>query len=75
MELRLNPALEQRLENLAAQTHRNSEDLANEGMERFLASRGDLERAVKEGRIAARQGKLIDHDEAMLLMDQVIENG
>lgn len=75
MTLHLTPALEQRLEHLAAQINRDSEDLANEGMERFLAYRESLEHAVEKGRIAARQGELTDHEEAMLLMDQVIEHG
>ena len=75
MDLHLTPALEERLEHLAAQVNRGSEDLANEGVERFLAYREDLERAVEQGRLAAAQGELIDHEEAMRLMDQIIEHG
>lgn len=75
MTLQLNPALEQRLESLAAQTHRSPEELAEEGMDLFLAHRESLELAVQQGRAAAQQGDLIDHEEAMFLMDEVLEKG
>ena len=36
MALQLTPALEQRLDQLASQTHRTHDELAPEGMEKFL---------------------------------------
>ena len=75
MDVSLTPALEQPLEHLAAQTNRPYDDLVREGLERFLSSREALENAVEEGRAAARRGELIDHEQAMLLMDGVVEHG
>ena len=75
MTLHLTPALEQRLDHLAAHTHRDSDELAQEGIERYLTHREGMERSVEEGRIAARQGDLLDHDEAMAMMDEVLVHG
>lgn len=75
MSLIINPALEHRLDHLAARTTRGKQELAEEGLERYLAYRESMEDAVAEGRTAAERGELVDHNEAMAMMDDVLANG
>jgi predicted transcriptional regulator len=75
MPLHLPPELEQRLTQLAAQSGRTPEELAQEGVDRFLTHKEQLIEAVEEGRAAAHRGDLVDHEEVMAMIDDIIENG
>ena len=72
MALQLTPALEQRLEYLAAQTHRSPEELAEEGMDRFLYQEEQIQAAVKRGRADIAAGRFVEHEEAVAFLDRIL---
>lgn len=63
MTLQLTPALEQRLEHLAAQTRRSPEELAQEGMDRFLAQEEQILTVIERGRADIAAGRLLETEE------------
>jgi predicted transcriptional regulator len=75
MTVQLTDAQEQRLQQLAATTMQTADELAREGMERFLNYREELHVAVQQGLDDVAAGRLLDHDDVMKMMDEIIENG
>jgi predicted transcriptional regulator len=75
MPVQLRPVQEEELELVAAQSGRTADEVAQEVMDRFLAYRRDFVAAVHEGLASAGRGELIDHEEAMAMMDEITENG
>ena len=63
MTLHLTPALEQRLENLAAQTNRSPDELAQEGVEAFLEFEERSISVMARGRADDAAGRLLAHEE------------
>jgi predicted transcriptional regulator len=70
MNLRVPPELEARLTRLAAQTGRSADQVALE----LLASSVDHDEwfrsEVEKGRTAAREGRLVEHDDVAARMDK-----
>ncbi len=70
MNLQVPPELEAKLTRLAAETGRTVDQVAIE----LLASSIDhdewFRREVEKGRISAREGRLLDHDEVAARMDE-----
>jgi predicted transcriptional regulator len=70
MNLQVPPELEAKLTRLAAETGRTVDQVALD----LLASSVDhdewFRREVEKGRTAAREGRLLDHDEVASRMDQ-----
>lgn len=62
MALQLTPALEQRLDQLAAHTHRSANELAQEGLETFLDYEERSMAIVERGRADIAAGRVTDHD-------------
>jgi len=75
MAVQLKPEQEEQLEDFAAQSGRTTDELAQEAVDNFLAYRREFVAAVHEGLAAADRGELIDHDEVIVMMDDIIENG
>jgi predicted transcriptional regulator len=75
MTVQLTDAQEQRLQQLAATTMQTADELAREGMERFLNYREELHVAVQQGLDDVAAGRLLDHNDVMKMMDEIIENG
>ena len=69
MNLQVPPELEAKLTRLAAETGRSVDQVALE----LLASSVDhdewFRREVEKGRVSAREGQLLDHDEVASRMD------
>lgn len=65
MAVHLTPAQEQRLEHLAAQTARSSDELAQEAIDKFLNYREALITAVREGEQSAEQDGWLSHEEVV----------
>jgi predicted transcriptional regulator len=69
MTLQIPPELEAKLTRLAAQTGRTVDQVALE----LLASSVDhdewFRREVEKGRVSAREGRLLDHDEVVVQID------
>ena len=70
MNLQVPPELEEKLTRLAAETGRTADQVALD----LLASSVDHDEwfraEVEKGRIAAREGRLIEHDDVAVRMDQ-----
>jgi predicted transcriptional regulator len=75
MTVHLAPEIEQKLQDIASQTERSPDDLAQEAVENFITYRKSFVAAVREGIAAADRGELHDNDEVMLMMDDIIANG
>jgi predicted transcriptional regulator len=65
MSIHLTVAQEQRLEHLAAQTERSSDELAQEAIDRYLDYREALIAAVREGEESAEQEGWLSHEEVV----------
>jgi predicted transcriptional regulator len=65
MALQLTPALEQRLEHLAAETNRSSNELAQSVMEAYVEDHEDLVAAVKEADEEFERGEFLPHEEVV----------
>ena len=74
MAVHLTPAQEQRLQHLAAETHRTPDELAQEGVDRFLAYEEDLHAAVKRGREDIVAGRLLEHEEVFARINKLLHN-
>ena len=62
MALHLTPALEQRLDQLAAHTHRSANELAQEGLETFLDYEERSMAIGERGRADVAAGRVMNHD-------------
>jgi len=69
MQVSLNPDLEARLSNLAAQQGRDTESLAREAIERLVDYDEWFLKEVEKGLAAADRGELIDHQEVGKLIN------
>ena len=65
MPLHLTPELEQRLEQVAAQTGRAREELAHEVLDRFLTEQEEILAAIKEGDDDIAAGRVLAHEEVV----------
>ena len=73
MAVHLTPALEQRLEHLAAQTERSADELLQQGMEHFLAYEEDILATVKRGRDDIA-GRLLEHEEVFARVEKLLQS-
>jgi predicted transcriptional regulator len=65
MELHVPPALEAKLNRLAAETGREPEQLALDLLSTSIEHDEWFRREVEKGRTAAREGRLLDRDELL----------
>jgi len=70
MKLQVPPELEAKLNRLAAETGRSVDQVALELLAKSLDHYEWFRREVEKGRISAREGRLLDHDEIASDMDQ-----
>jgi predicted transcriptional regulator len=66
MDVHIAPAQEAQLAELAAKTGRNTDELVQEALERFIASSKSYDewfiREVEKGLAAADRGEFVEHD-------------
>ena len=62
MEVRFSPDKEARLRDVAARTGKDAAQIVEEAVDRMLEYDARFIEAVKEGRVAARRGDLLEHD-------------
>ena len=74
MAVHLTPAQEQRLKHLAAATHRSPDEIAQEGIDRFLAYEEDIAATVNRGRKDLEAGRLIDHEEVFARINTMLRD-
>jgi predicted transcriptional regulator len=70
MEVRLNPDLQAKLAQLAAQQGRDSESLVVDAVERMVNYDQWFLREVEKGICAADRGELVDHEDIQKLIDR-----
>ena len=63
MDLHVPPELEAKLNRLAAETGRNADQVALDLLANSVEHDDWFRREVEKGRLAAREGRLLDHDE------------
>lgn len=70
MELHVPPELEAKLTRMAAETGRTADQVALDLLATSVDHDEWFRTEVEKGRAAAREGRLIDHDEVAARMDQ-----
>jgi predicted transcriptional regulator len=70
MTLQVPPELEAKLARLATQTGRTVDEVALDLLTSSLDHDEWFRREVEKGRVAAREGRLLDHDEVASRIDQ-----
>jgi predicted transcriptional regulator len=74
MEVRLAPEKEAELQRLASRTGRNAEQVLKEAIDRLLEYDAHFGAAVEEGRAAARNGDLLEHDEVIERIERMFSS-
>ena len=67
MSLQLTPDLEQKLEQLAAESHVSPDELAQTAMEAFVSEYEELAAAVKEADEDFERGDYVPHEEVVAM--------
>ena len=70
MDLHVPPELEAKLNRLAAETGRHADQVALDLLANSVEHDDWFRREVEKGRVAAREGRLLDHDEVASRIDQ-----
>ena len=70
MDLHVPPEVEAKLHRLAAETGRNADQVALDLLANSIEHDDWFRREVEKGRVAAREGRLLDHDEVVSRIDQ-----
>ena len=70
MDLHVPPELEAKLNRLAAETGRHADQVALDLLANSVEHDDWFRREVEKGRAAAREGRLLDHDEVVSRIDQ-----
>ena len=70
MDLHVPPELEAKLNRLAAETGRHANQVALDLLANSVEHDDWFRREVEKGRVAAREGRLLDHDEVASRIDQ-----
>jgi predicted transcriptional regulator len=73
MPVQLKPELEDRLQHLAACTSRTPDELAEEGLERFIAYEEDLLMAVKRGNEDIAAGRVLEHEAVVARIEKLLQ--
>jgi predicted transcriptional regulator len=69
MEVRFDPALQEKLTRVASEQGRDSESLVVEAVERMLSHDEWFLREVEKGIAAADRGEFVDHEDIRKLID------
>jgi predicted transcriptional regulator len=70
MDLHVPPELEAKLNRLAAETGRNVDQVALDLLANSVDHDDWFRREVEKGRLSAREGRLLDHDEVAFRINQ-----
>jgi predicted transcriptional regulator len=70
MNLHVPAELEAKLNRLAEETGRSTEQLALDLLAASVEHDAWFRREVEKGRLSAREGRLLDHDEVVALLDR-----
>jgi predicted transcriptional regulator len=74
MEVRFPPDKEARLQQVATRTGKDLAQLIEEAVDRMLEYDARFIEAVEEGRISARRGDLLEHEEVVERIEQMFRS-
>lgn len=74
MTVHLTPALEQDLQDLAAQSNSTPDEIAQHALEDFVAYRRDLKEAVRRGDEDIAAGRVLEHDQVVARVERLLHN-
>ncbi len=74
MELHLPPDKEARLQQMAARTGRNAEQVVEEAVDKMLEYDDAFVTAVEEGIAQADRGELLEHDEVVARIERMFRS-
>jgi predicted transcriptional regulator len=74
MTVQLTPAQEERLQQLATLRSLTPDELAQEGIDRFLSYEEDLVAAVQRGREDIAAGRLLEPEEVFARIDRMLQS-
>jgi predicted transcriptional regulator len=72
VEVHFSPDKETRLREFAIRTGKNAEQVVEEAVDRLLDFDPRFLDAVEEGRVSARRGELLEHDEVVKRIEQTL---
>ncbi len=73
MEVHLDQHVEAQLNELAMKTGRGTEELVQHAVSRMLEYDASFLEAIEKGRVCARRGDLLDHDEVVERIEQMFQ--
>ena len=71
MEVHFSPEKEARLQQVATRIGKDTRQVVEEAVDRMLEYDGRFIAAVEEGRVSARRGDLLEHDEVVARIEQM----
>jgi predicted transcriptional regulator len=74
MEVHLPPEKEARVRKLAIQMGKEASEVVEEAVDRMLEYDEQFLDSVEEGRLAARQGDLLEHDDVVERIEQMFRS-
>jgi predicted transcriptional regulator len=74
MEVHFSPDKEARLRDFATRTGKDAAQLVEEAVDRMLEYDVRFIEAVKEGRVAAQRGDLLEHDEVVERVEKLLRS-
>jgi len=74
MEVHFSPEKEARLRQYAARTGKEASHVVEEAVDRMLEYESQFVDAVEKGRAAARDGRLLEHDEVVERIEKILRS-
>lgn len=74
MEVTLSPDKQAKLEQLATRVGKNTEQMVEEAVDRMLEYDEHFVAAVEKGRVSARRGELLEHDEVVDRIERILRS-
>ncbi|HUJ50024.1 MAG TPA: hypothetical protein VLW25_07480 [Bryobacteraceae bacterium] len=75
MEVHLSPDKQARLQEIATRVGKNAEQMVEEAVDRMLEYDERFVAAVEEGRVSARRGELLEHDDVVERIQRLLRSG
>ncbi|MBY3042321.1 CopG family ribbon-helix-helix protein [Rhizobium leguminosarum] len=74
MTIRVRPDVKEKLDRIAADTHRSKSFLAGEAVAAYVERELEIIEGIKRGMADAKAGRVIPHEQAVAEMREVIED-
>jgi len=74
MEVHLSPDKQARLQEIATRVAKNAEQMVTEAVDRMIEYDERFVAAVEEGRVSARRGELLAHDDVVERIEKIMRS-